>query len=93
MPTAMERLSGAERTQTARASLNLSLGHEAMPATYRHVAEPTLDELQAKLDPEELASARQATAGLELDELVSKMLARERPAPVPSSEALHPLDE
>jgi hypothetical protein len=53
-----------------------------MPATYRQVAEPTLDELQAKLDPEELASARQATAGLELDELVSKMLARGRPVPL-----------
>ena len=76
MPTAMEHLSGAERTQTARASLNLSLGHEAMPATYRDVAGPTLDEVQTKLDPEELASARQATAGPKLDKLVSKMLAR-----------------
>ena len=38
------------------------------------VAEPTLDELQAKLDPEELASAREAAAGLDLDELVSETL-------------------
>jgi hypothetical protein len=67
--------------QDAAEVLFYSLEHEAMPATYRHVAEPTLDELEAKLDPEELASAREAIAGLELDELVSKMLARGRPAP------------
>ncbi len=54
--------------------LFFSLGHEAMPATYRQVAEPTLDELHAKLDPEELASAREAAASLDLDELVSEML-------------------
>ena len=54
--------------------LFFSLGHEAMPATYRLVAEPTLDELRAKLDPEELASAREAAAGLDLDELVSETL-------------------
>ena len=54
--------------------LFFSLGHEAMPATYRQVAQPTLDELQAKLDPEELASAREAAAGLDLDELVSETL-------------------
>ena len=60
--------------QAAAEVLFYSVGHEAMPATYRHVVEPTLDELQAKLDPEELASARQATAGLELDELVSETL-------------------
>jgi hypothetical protein len=45
-------------------------------ALRRDVAGPTLDEVQAKLDPEELASARQATAGPKLDKLVSKMLAR-----------------
>jgi predicted ATPase/class 3 adenylate cyclase len=55
--------------------LFFSLGHEAMPATYRQVAEPTLAELQAKLDPDELASAREAAAGLDLDEVVSEMLA------------------
>ncbi|MGH3053604.1 MAG: ATP-binding protein, partial [Gaiellaceae bacterium] len=54
--------------------LYFSLGHEAMPATYRQVAEPTLEELQSKLEPEELASAREAAAGLELDELVSETL-------------------
>jgi predicted ATPase/class 3 adenylate cyclase len=54
--------------------LFFSLGHEAMPATYRQVAQPTLDELQAKLDPENLASAREAAAGLDLDELVTETL-------------------
>jgi hypothetical protein len=54
--------------------LLFSLGHEAMPATYRQVAEPTLDELRAKLDPEELAAAREAALGLDLDELVSETL-------------------
>jgi hypothetical protein len=45
-----------------------------MPATDRPVAEPTLDELHARPDPEELASAREAAAGLDLDELVSEVL-------------------
>jgi hypothetical protein len=40
-----------------------------MPATYRQVAQPSLDELESKLDPEELATAREVAAGLELDEL------------------------
>jgi tetratricopeptide (TPR) repeat protein len=55
--------------------LIFSLGHEGMPATYRQVAEPVLEELQAKLDPEELASAREVAAGLDLDELVAETLA------------------
>jgi hypothetical protein len=54
--------------------LFFSLGHEAMPATYRQVAQPTLDELQAKLDPEDLASAREVALGLDLEELVSDTL-------------------
>jgi predicted ATPase len=54
--------------------LIFSLGHEAMPATYRQVVEPTLDELQAKLDPEELAAAGKAATSMDLDELVSEML-------------------
>jgi len=54
--------------------LLFSLGHEAMPATYRQVAEPALDELQARLDPEELAAAREATASADLEELVSEVL-------------------
>jgi hypothetical protein len=55
--------------------LCFTLGHEAMPATYRLVAEPVFEELQAKLDPEELASAREVAAGLDLDELVAETLA------------------
>ena len=55
--------------------LLFSLGHEAMPASYRQVAEPTLQEVEAKLEPEELASAREAAARLDLDELVAETLA------------------
>jgi predicted ATPase/class 3 adenylate cyclase len=58
----------------AAAMLMFSLEHEAMPATYRLVAQPTLDELRERLDPEQLAAARQAAAGLALDELASDML-------------------
>ena len=54
--------------------LLFSLEHEAMPAMYRHAAEPTLDELQARLDPEELAAAGEAAASLDLDALVSETL-------------------
>ena len=46
-----------------------------MPASYRQVAEPTLQEVEAKLEPEELASAREAAARLDLDELVAETLA------------------
>ena len=35
------------------------------------MSEPTLDELQATLAPEELASAREAAAGLIIDALAS----------------------
>jgi hypothetical protein len=45
-----------------------------MPAAYRLVAQPTLDELREKLDPDELAAAREAAAGLDLDELPSDTL-------------------
>jgi tetratricopeptide (TPR) repeat protein len=54
--------------------LFFAVEHEAMPATYRQVAEPTLDELQAKLEPEDLASARDAAHGLDFDELVTQTL-------------------
>jgi predicted ATPase/class 3 adenylate cyclase len=63
------------RDREAAEVLFFSLGHEAMPATYRQVAEPALHEVEAKLDPAELASARDAAAGLELEELVSATLA------------------
>ena len=55
--------------------LMFCLEHEAMPAAYRLVAQPTLDELRERLDPEELAAAREAAAGLDLDELASDTLA------------------
>jgi hypothetical protein len=58
----------------AAAMLMFCLEHEAMPAAYRLVAQPTLDELRERLDPEELAAARQAAAGLDLDELASDTL-------------------
>ena len=54
--------------------LLFSLGHAAMPALNRGVAQPTLDELEAKLDADELAAAREVAAGLGLDELVSEEL-------------------
>jgi predicted ATPase/class 3 adenylate cyclase len=55
--------------------LMFCLGHEAMPATYRQVAQPTLDGLEKRLDPEELSSAREVAANADLDELVSETLA------------------
>lgn len=58
----------------AAAVLMFCLEHEAMPATYRLVAQPTLDELRERLDPEELAAARQAAAELDLDELAADTL-------------------
>jgi predicted ATPase/class 3 adenylate cyclase len=64
---------GADRR--AAELLLFSLGHEAMPATYRLVAQPTLDELQATLDADELAAAREAAASADLEELVSEVLA------------------
>jgi tetratricopeptide (TPR) repeat protein len=61
---------GADRR--AAEVLLFSMGHEAM--AYRHVAQPTLDELLERHDPEELAAAREAAAGLELDDLVAETL-------------------
>lgn len=61
---------GADRR--AAEVLLFSMGHEAM--AYRHVAEPTLDELLDRLDPEELAAAREAAAAIDLDELVADTL-------------------
>jgi predicted ATPase/class 3 adenylate cyclase len=59
----------------AAAILMFCLGHEGMPATYRDVAQPTLDELRERLDPEELAAAGEDAAGLDLDELALDTLA------------------
>jgi predicted ATPase len=54
--------------------LLFSLGHEAMPAMNRQVAQPTLDRLETELDPAELAEARETAENLNLDELVSETL-------------------
>jgi hypothetical protein len=45
-----------------------------MPPTYRLVAQPTLDVLEAELPPEELAAARDAAASVDLEGLVSETL-------------------
>jgi tetratricopeptide (TPR) repeat protein len=58
----------------AAAMLIFCLEHEAMPATYRLVAQPSLDELLERLDAEELAAARPAAAALDLDELAADIL-------------------
>jgi len=64
-----------ERADRRAAEVLLSsLGHEAMPATYRLVAQPTLDALEAELSPEELEDAREAAAAADLDGLVSQAL-------------------
>jgi predicted ATPase/class 3 adenylate cyclase len=59
----------------AAAMLTFCLGHEAMPGAYRLVAQPNLDELRERLDPEELVAASEAAAGLDLDELALDTLA------------------
>ncbi|HLF68219.1 MAG TPA: adenylate/guanylate cyclase domain-containing protein [Gaiellaceae bacterium] len=62
-----ERQRGAE-------VLLFALGHEAMPATYRQVALPVLEQLERELSPDELAAAREAAAETGLDALVSEEL-------------------
>jgi predicted ATPase/class 3 adenylate cyclase len=59
--------------------LSFSLGHEQLPPAYRQVAKPTLDELEAKLGRDELASAREVAASLDLEELVSETLGDRAP--------------
>jgi predicted ATPase/class 3 adenylate cyclase len=50
--------------------LLFSLNHPGMPASYRMVAQPALDALEAELPPEDLAAAREAAATAELEEVV-----------------------
>ena len=50
-----------------------SLEHPGMPSTYRMVAQPTLDELTARLAPEALAAAREAAASADLESLVAEV--------------------
>ena len=66
---------GLETCRGAAEILFFSLRHEAMPATYRQVAKPTLGRARGEARPRELASAREVAAGLDLDELVSETLA------------------
>jgi len=47
-----------------------TLEHPGMPSTYRMVAQPTLDEISARLAPEALAVARHAAASADLASLV-----------------------
>jgi predicted ATPase len=47
-----------------------ALEHPAMPAAYRMVAQPTLDELAVRMAPGALASAREAAASADLERLV-----------------------
>ena len=61
-------------SQRAVEVLLFSLGHEAMPPTYRLVAQPTLDLLEVELSPEELAAAREAAASADLERLVAETL-------------------
>jgi predicted ATPase len=68
-----------EGDMRAAGVLTFCLGHEAMPATYRDVAQPTLDELEKRLDPDDLSSAREVAASTDLDELVSETLAKRVP--------------
>jgi predicted ATPase len=63
---------GEERS--AAEVLLFALEHEAMPAMYRRVAAPTLAAIRGRLDPEEVAAAREAAESMDLDELVSETL-------------------
>ena len=62
----------AREGDDARAAelLIASLEHPGMPATYRMVAQPTLDALAARLAPEALAAARKAAASADLASLI-----------------------
>jgi predicted ATPase/class 3 adenylate cyclase len=62
----------AHQGDDARAAelLIASLEHPGMPATYRMVAQPTLDAIVVRLAPEALAAARAAAASADLVSLV-----------------------
>jgi predicted ATPase/class 3 adenylate cyclase len=62
----------AREGDTARSAqiLLFSLNHPGMPASYRMVAQPDLDALEAELSPEDLAAAREAAATAEQEEVV-----------------------
>jgi tetratricopeptide (TPR) repeat protein len=66
----------ARQGDDARAAelLIASLEHPGMPATYRMVAQPTLDAIEARLAPEALAAAREAAARADLESLIDAVL-------------------
>jgi tetratricopeptide (TPR) repeat protein len=65
----------ARRGDDARAAelLIATLEHTAMPAAYRVVAQPTLDELAARMAPETLAAARAAAAAADLEAVIEEV--------------------
>jgi ATP/maltotriose-dependent transcriptional regulator MalT len=78
---ALHALSGvgvllARQGDDARAAelLIATLEHPGMPATYRMVAQPTLDAIEARLAPEALAAAREAAARADLQTLIDAVL-------------------
>jgi hypothetical protein len=62
----------AREGDDARAAelLIASLEHPGMPSTYRMVAQPTLDALMERMDPDALAAVRAAAASTDLERLV-----------------------
>jgi predicted ATPase len=62
----------ARQGDDARAAelLIATLEHPGMPATYRMVAQPTLDAIEARLAPEALEAAREVAAAADLGSLV-----------------------
>jgi predicted ATPase len=56
--------------QRAAELLIASLEHPGMPATYRMVAQPTLDAIEARLAPEAREAAREVAAAADLESLV-----------------------
>jgi len=68
-----------------------SLEHPGMPATYRMVAQPTLDAIVARLAPEALVAAREAAASTDLESLIEAVRRHlAPPAPVPPAGAVPP---
>ena len=61
--------------EQAATVLTFALGHGQIPASYRIVARPVLEALEAELPPEQLAAARLAAAAANVDELVALALA------------------
>jgi len=50
--------------------LTFAIGHEQMPPSYAYAARPALDRLEKELPPEQLAAAREASAGATLESVL-----------------------